>query len=306
MYTFNIKKFRSRDKTLIENNDFLSKAYGEVDGNKFANGFVQDVVHLIDQEPFKNKKNTHGGLLEVHAFNGTNRTLDFIINGGITGLKQYLIEEDGEKKELSEKTTVGLKFFCRIWLPTGSSTGYVFLQKYGSLSIKPLLDEIIKSVYSKYEFSVVDNRIKATATEKRQKEFLKSAVLRDITVLSKNSHFETGAPNSKSASIRLKGISINRESKKIDTEDVNKMLKGHGFSIGDKNYEMRGTFENKSNDVPEEKTVILDTSEETINVVPNIVVPSDCVDKDNSPIFEKMRVLADNERAQVMIESKMS
>ena len=55
----------------------------------------------------------------------------------------------------------------------------------------------------------------------------------------------------------------------------------------------------------EEKTVMLDSSEETINIIPNIIIPPSCIDKDNYPIFSKMQEFVDREMIQVRKEAKL-
>lgn len=81
MYTFQIKKRSTSNKNVIDINEFLSNAYPDIE-KKFTNGFVQDVIDLFDLKLFKNKDNTHGGILEEIDFSLENRTLDIIINGG--------------------------------------------------------------------------------------------------------------------------------------------------------------------------------------------------------------------------------
>jgi hypothetical protein len=167
MYSFRIKKRNTKNSEAINNNTFLSESYPDED-NKFENGFVQDVIKVFDLGTFKNDKNTHGAILEEKEFNKNQRTIDIQINGGITGLKQYLLDESGDKSELSDKDTVGLKFFARIWFPANSKSGYIFLQKYGTLSIKPIFDAILKKVLSNNNCSLVGRKVSATTTKKRQ------------------------------------------------------------------------------------------------------------------------------------------
>ena len=306
MYTFNIKKSRTSNENLISNNDFLSNSYPDIEGSKFGEGFVKDVVSFIDSKTFKNSRNTHGGVLEEKALNSMNRTLDIMIDGGITGLKQFLIEEDGEKSEISDKVTVGLKFFARIWLPGGSNTGYVFIQKYGSLSIKPLFDDLIAKVYRKHGYSVIGGKLSPSTTKARMKEFLKKSRLRDLVIVSQKNPNQTGAPNSTGATIRIRNVNIKKSTRRIDNEDINNVLKDHGFKIGKRSYLIKATYENKTEEYNEEKTVIIDGSEETINVIPSVLLPNDCINVDNHPVFDRMREFTDEERVQVMIEAKLN
>lgn len=170
MYTFGIKKVNTSDSDRIEINDFLSNAYPDKK-DKFTEGFVNDFINLIDEKTFKNEKKTHGAILDEKSINGTKRILDILIDGGITGIKQFIINEDGKRSELTENETVGPKFFARIWLPANTSTGYIFIQKYGSLSIKPIFDDIIKNVLKTNNYNLTSNRIAPTTTKKDRQNF---------------------------------------------------------------------------------------------------------------------------------------
>jgi hypothetical protein len=303
MYSFRIKKQFTKNEAAINNNEFLSNAYPEEE-YKFENGFVQDIIKLIDTKTFKNDKNTHGAILENQEFDSKKRTIDLIIDGGITGIKQFIIDESGEKEVLSEKKTVGLKFFARIWLPANSNSGYIFIQKYGTLSIKPIFDSLIKKVIKKNDCSLVNGKLIATTTKKRQEYFMKHSSIKDVIVISKKSILDTNSVQAGQAVIRLRNIKF-VSNNIIDREDINKALKRHGFKISGRDYEMKATYENKVNDFKEQKTVVLDDTEETINLIPSIVVPNQCIDKDNYPIFKKMQELVDTEMLQIKKEAKL-
>lgn len=306
MYTFTVKKARTSNKQVLDNNQYLSNAYSEIDESKskFTEGFVKDIIALIDNKAYKNDKNTHGAILEDKAINSKQRTLDLLINGGITGIKQFVISEDGKKRVLSNKEIVGLKFFARVWLPANTETGYIFIQRYGSLSIKPIFDSILKEVYSTNGHTLISGRALPTTTQKRLKEFLKKSSIRDVTILSKTKTNQTGQPNSTSASIRLRNIKTIKKGT-IQQDDIDAALKEHGFKIGNRKYEMKATYENTDGSVKEEKTAVLDSSEETINIIPNIIIPQWCIDNDNYPIFKKIQELVDNEMAQIKKEAKL-
>lgn len=306
MYTFSIKKKRARNTNFIANNDFLELAYHEIKENKFEKGFVQDILNLIDSKAYKNAQNTHGAILEKYSFDKNQRTLDLLINGGLTGIKQFLIDENGAKKELSNKDIIGPKFYVRFWLPAGTKSGYVFIQKYGGMSIKPIYDSILSDLLEKYDCSLVNSRIKATTTKKRLKEFLKRAVLKNITVVSNAGLNETGAAEASTVEVRLKNFRAIKSVKPVvDRSNIQAALKNHGFTMGDKKYDIKGIYEYTQDGVTEERTVTLDASEETINIIPNLVVPQNCIDIDNYPIFEEMKKLVDEEMNQVKVESKL-
>ena len=304
MYSFQIKKPFSSNLDVIENNDFLSKAY-PTQQVKFSEGFVQDIISVLDKKAYKNEQNTLGAILNAQSFNATERTLDILINGGITGIKQFLIDEAGGQTILSEKEIVGLRFFARIWLPANTNTGYLFLQRYGSLTIKPIFDSILKNILKVHDYGLVGNRLIATTTKKRQKEFLKYSSIKNISIVSKRSSHETGAADATSATIKLSNVSF-KSNREIQKEEIDAALKNHGFSIGERKYEIKATYEQQVNEnYKEERTIVLDGSEETINVVPNIVIPPDCYDADNYPIFEKMQKLVDAEMKQIKLEAKL-
>ncbi len=303
MYAFKIKKAYSSNLDLIENNDFLSKAYPDK-LNKFAEGFVQDIINLIDKKTFKNEQNTHGAILEDKLINNSRRILDILIDGGLTGIQQFIIDESGEKRILTKDDIIGLKFYARIWLPANTKSGYLFIQKYGSLSIKPIFDSIIQTVLREKDFSLAGNRLVATTTKVRQQEFLKHSTIKDIVVVSKESSHATGSFDASCATITLKNI-ITKNNKTIKEDDITEVLKNHGFTIAARNYEIKATYQNKVGDHKEEKTVLLDSTDETINVIPNVIIPPTCIDIDNYPIFSKMQEFADMEMEQIKREVKI-
>jgi len=302
MYSFRIKKQNTSNTKLIENNTFLSSAYPD-ESNKFSDGFVQEIIKLLDTKTFKNERKTHGAILENYSFNQSERTVDLLINGGITGLKQYIIDESGAKNELTEDKTIGLKFYARIWLPSNSNSGYMFIQKYGSLSIKPIFDSIIKNVLKNHKFNLLNGKVSPTTTKKRQELFLKNSTIKDITIVSKKSHYDTAFAQASQATIKLSNVKLSKAGF-IEKNDIDSALNSHGFKIADREYIMKATYLNKRGDYSEEKTTVIDDSEETINIIPSILVPISCVDIDNSPIFEEMRKLADKEIQQIAKEAK--
>jgi hypothetical protein len=303
MYTFGIKKVNTSDTERVEINNFLSNAYPDEE-NKFTDGFVQDVINLIDEKAFKNERKTHGAILDEKAVKSSRRILDILIDGGITGIKQFIINEEGKRSELSENEIVGPKFFARIWLPSNTSTGYLFIQKYGALSIKPIFDDILKSILKTRNYSLINSRIIPTTTKKRQIEFLKKSTIRDVLIVSNNSSHETGAADASSASIRLNKV-VTKGSKTINKKEISAALKNHGFKIGDRNYLIKAIYQKRDENYKEERTVALDNSEETINVIPNIVIPSNCIDMDNYPIFDRLQEFVDAEMIQVKNEAKI-
>ncbi len=307
MYSFQIKKSRARNNDLISINDFLSESYPDA-ANKFSEGFAQEIIKLFDAKAFKNKSKTHGGTLDEKSITSEKRYFDILIDGGLTGIEQFIVDEKGKKEKITRDKIVGLKFYARFWMPAGGSTGYIFIQKYSGLSIKPLFDEIIKTTLTKqgFSFATPGNKIQAITTKKRLTNFLKVSALRDITVISKNSSHDTGAGDAQTVTVKLKNIKVNKKDKKIDKKVVEDALKNHGFIIGDREYEMTATYESKfDGKKEEEKTTKLDASEDSINIIPNILLPFRCMDSNGYPNFIETKAFVDEEIKQIKIEAKM-
>jgi len=307
MYSFQIKKRNTSNDKIVGINDFLSESYPDAEV-KFLNGFAEEIIRLFDEKAFKNEQNTHGGTLDDKYIASEKRYFDILIDGGITGIKQFLVDEDGGKQTISEGNIVGLKFFARFWLPAGGKTGYLFIQKYDSLSLKPLFDDLINLVLKNHGFKTagLGSGLTATTTKKRLTTFLKKATIRDVTVISKESSHDTGAGDAQTVTIKLKNIIVNTKDKSITKNVVDDALKNHGFTLGNRNYEMTATYESRNDGrKEEEKTVKLDSSQNTINIIPNILIPRSYVDEDGYPIFEKIQQFVDTEIDQIKTESKM-
>lgn len=297
MYTFQIKKRSTSNTDVIGINDFLSKAYPDTD-LKFVEGFGQDVTNLFDMKLFSSKDNTHGGILERIAFDKGKRVLDLMINGGVKGLKQYLINEEGGKKEIADNEIVGLKFFARIWLPANSFTGYVFIQRYNNSSLKPLFDEIIYDVLNKYRYILAGKGIVATTTKERQEKFLRESAAKEIKVLLNGSPHDTSMLEAENVIITFRKLSVKKE--QIDRLFIKKIMKNSGISTN-RDFKYRAIYESEIGGYKEEKTV---KEDEIYNLIPNTLITQDCIDENNHPIFDKMQSFVSNEMDQIMKETK--
>lgn len=297
MYTFQIKKRSTSNMDVIGINDFLSKAYPDAN-SKFVEGFVQDVTDLFDMKLFTSKDNTHGGILDNIAFDKGKRVLDLMINGGAKGLKQYLINEEGGKKEIADNEIVGLKFFARIWLPANSFTGYVFIQRYNNSSLKPLFDEIIYDVLNKYRYILAGKGIVATTTKKRQEKFLQESAAKEIKVLLNGSPHDTSTLEAENVIITFRKLSVKKE--QIDRSFIKRIMKNSGISTN-RDFKYRAIYESEIGGYKEEKTV---KGDEIYNLIPNALITPDCIDENNHPIFEKMQSFVSNEMDQMMKETK--
>nr|WP_321409285.1 hypothetical protein [uncultured Carboxylicivirga sp.] len=302
MNTFKIKRKNTSNSETYKLNDFLSIAYPDINGNKFTEGFAQDLINLIDKERFVTKDNTQGAMLEKQKIDPSNRTLDLLIDGGTTGLRQFIIDEDGLKKISSDKDIIGPKWFARIWFPGGSSdTGYLFAQQYGGSSIKKLWQDLIIEGLNKYGFTTVGKRVHPTTTEKRLKKFLKESTIKDVIIVSKQSTHQISEADAVKATIKLGRIS-KKKNEPLELADIQIALANHGFHIENREYDINATYENKYIDYKEERTSKLDASGETTNLIPSIKIYQSCIDIDNYPIFEKMQEFINSEMIEIQKE----
>ncbi len=306
MYSFQIKKNNTKDSEIVDINDFLSLAYPDTE-NKFTDGFTQEIINLIDEKTFKNKSNTHGGILEDKSFSKERRYFDLVIDGGLTGIKQFLLDGEGNKQTISKDKIVGLKFFARFWLPAGGKTGYMFIQRYGGVNLKPLFDELIKVTLKNHGYRIagIGRNMRPITTKKRLRKFLEKSAIRDVTVISKNSNHDTGSGDAQTVTIKLKNIVAKTTNRQIDMRVISDAMKNHGFSIGQKHYDITATYESKGKNGKEERTTTLDASEDSINIIPSILLPPKCMDEDGYPEFTAMKEFVDNEIDQIKKESKM-
>lgn len=296
MHSFQIKKINTPDLEIVDPNTFLSNCYHSIEG-KFENGFVQDLIKLFDLKLFKNSSDTLGGILEESDLNNSERIFDIMINGGAKGLKQYLIDEDGSKEEISDKDIVGLKFFARIWLPSHSNAGYLFVQRYSNISIKPLFDELLKSTFRKHKYGLVGNRTIRTTTKKRQKEFLNRSEVSEIIITTYGSPHNTGGPDITSAVISLKNL---KEKKRVGPERVSRILEERGINI-DGEYNHKVKYKSEKDGYKEEKTIDEDN---IYMLIPNTVIPLNCIDDNNHPKFKAMQEFVSSEIEQIKKEAK--
>ena len=297
MYSFKIKKWNTLNSKKVTIDSFLSEVYPDKK-NKFEEGFVQDIINLFDLKLFKDSRDTMGGILEERYLNNHERTFDIMINGGTKGLKQYIIDEEGEKKEISHKEIVGLKFFARIWLPSHSYSGYLFIQRYSSISIKPLFDELIKEVFKNKNYSLVQGRTLKTTTEKRQKEFMRKSYVKEIIVTTYSSPYDTGGPDTTAAVISLKNFK-RKGKREIDSSDVTEHLIGAGINLKNR-YRYKTKYEADINGYKEEKTI---NEDDIFSLIPNTLIPSHCIDESNHPLFDEMRKFVSQEIEEIKKEA---
>lgn len=309
LYSFKFRERNSKKDDLdkgLSNNEFLSKAYSSVEENKFSQGFAQNIISFLDQKVYKNRDGTRGAILENKMIREADRVFDILINGGTTGLKQYIIDEEGKKEEIDKKDIVGLKFYARFWLPSGSDTGFIFLQKYGGISIKPIFDSIIVDIIEPLNLVKSAARLKATTTQKRMQEFLDSSDIKEVTLIGNNRINETGGLRASSAELRFSGTnSIRTLSPRKIREKAKKEAKKFGFILEGTEYKVKVKYVQKINEnTKQQRTVYLGEESDENKIIPNIWIPKDLINTDNSPKFKELGDFVDQEIEQLKKEAK--
>ena len=301
MYSFRIKISHQSDTEVMTIGEFLENAYSgeEQPFVCFADDFLNHLRSL-----YKTKDRDLGGILLDSKLDAANRKLDIFIDGGITGIKQSLISSTEERQEITPDDTVGLRFFIRFWMEQ-SNSGYIFIQSYSVLSIRKLIQEILYKTLKDRGFSIVQKHIQKTTTRKRMKEFLEDSVPIAITLINKTSDFDPTRTKTSSARLELRG---NLPSITDMTKDGIQQYARcrHGIILEEQNiYRYKVTYrtQDERGDM-EERTIPLETDLGDIKLIPNIVVPQECIDKDNYPIFEEMQIFCDNEIKQILREIK--
>lgn len=304
-YSFQYKKIRARGGQGFSVNEFLEHAYPQFE-RKFLDGFIADVVDILSTR-LDNKQGTHGGILLEKSFSEKDRFVDLMINGGLTGIKRFMIDEDGNQTDISDKNIVGLKFFVRFWLPSQSNSAFMFMQHYDHLNIKPIYDQIIKEVGKKHNVNLVGTKLYQTSTEKRIKEFVKFSKVQEIRVISKKSRYQTSSVNveSTNASIKIGGL-VNIDIPSLSLKKVKDLSESHGFSIEGRDYKVRASLVSEKGSSDESKSIDLYfNEEENFNIIPRIELPDDCYDVYNHPRFDEMKSFVNNEIEQIKRESKL-
>ena len=300
MYAFQIKRVHTKDSEKVSIGEFFSNAYpGQMHPFKaFADDFLSRLKGL-----YKTKDNDLGGILIKSELDYQQRTLDCLIDGGITGIRQSLISSPEERKEITPDDTVGLHFFIRIWM-CQSDTAYVFIQSYSLLTIRKLVEEVLYTLLASKGHAIINRHMQKTTTRKRMEAFLESSIPIAVSVISKPSEFDPAQTQTTSAKLVLKGkLSMDDIA---DTKSIQDFARNHhGISLDETNNVYRYTItyktQNERGDF-EERTVPLEVDLGDIKLIPNIVIPPICINEDNYPDFEKMRKFCDAEIRQILEE----
>lgn len=228
LYSFQIRKKTNkiRERNILDIDNFLDSIKDTQNNTSGFTVFFKEVVKFFNHRAIKTKDNTQGGALVESVCSSDKRTIDLLVNGGNTGILQYIIDEEGNTETIEPEKIVGLKFYFRIWLPAGGKTGYVFIQHYNTLRITKLAEHLITSTLKSYNLRIDSNSLKSTTTEARRKLFMESSSLKHITVISKKSIHEVSSGNAKDVSIKLTGIkNIISDIFKLDKAAIRKALK---------------------------------------------------------------------------------
>lgn len=299
MYCFRIKHLRDSDTEVLSIDEFLQEAYPAE--NKFRL-FCEDIINKLKQI-YKTKDEDLGAIKAREEIVQNRRILDLMLDGGVTGIKQSLISPNVEERTpIPPEDTVALSFFVRFWMQQ-SNAGYIFIQSYSVLSIRKLVSEVLQNMLKDKGFSLVGHTLEKTTTRLRMQKFLDNSIPISISIINKTSEYDLAKTHVSTARIYLKGDlpSIGEISK----QSIQSYAKDkHGIELKEDNvYQYNITYqsENERGD-KEERTVPLEYDLSNSKLIPNIVVPSDCIDMDNYPIWGKMKELCDHEIDQICQE----
>lgn len=298
MYSFRIKEKNKADTETCSIDDFLKDAYPN-EADKFL-AFSNHIIKPLGSL-YKTTENDLGALLIDHNLDSKRRIIDIMIEGGITGIKQSLISSPKTKQPISPDETVGLRFFIRFWMQQ-SNAGYVFIQSYSNLSIRKLIQEVLANALKKTGFTIVRRNIEKTTTKKRMNEFLANSKPIAVSIINKTSDYDPANTKVDTARITLRG---DFSTKELNRKDIKNLAKSrHGIELSDsEKYSYQVTYRTKNDRGDnEDRSVTLETDLKDVNLIPNIVVPQECIDDDNYPILKKMKGLCDAEIQQILQE----
>ena len=134
--------------------------------------------------------------------------------------------------------------------------------------------------------------------------FLENSIPIAVSVISKPSEFDPTQTQTTSAKLVLKGnLSMDDIA---DTKSIQDFARNHhGIYLDETNnvywYKITYETQNERGDF-EERTVPLEVDLGDIKLIPNIVIPTICINEDNYPDFEKMRKFCDAEIRQILAE----
>ncbi|WP_297176275.1 hypothetical protein [uncultured Porphyromonas sp.] len=303
IFSFKIKRRQSSNGDELQIDDFLSSTYPGPD--PFST-FSERILATLST-PYTNRNGTLGAIQAGwHNIDVSRRILDITLDGGITGIKQSLIGSGSKpsRQTIDTRDIVALRYFVRIWMPSLTSSGYIFLQSYTSYTIKPLIQDVLLSVLRQKGHTLIGDRINRTTTKQRMEEFFAKGVPIALSIINKPSEYDISVPSPTSAIITLKGGNLPTTANL--TEDSIKDLARERFGITlseeDYSYQYKVKYQITNDRGEKEQKECLLEAQDGAQLIPNIIIPEDYIDSDNYPITSRMQQLCDDEINQINSE----
>ena len=305
LFSFEIKRIRSSNSNQLEMDEFLSLAYPGTDSFRT---FSERILGTLST-PYTNRNGTLGAIQAGwHNIDVSRRILDITLDGGITGITQSLIGSGSEpsRQTIDTRDIVALRYFVRIWMPSLTSSGYIFLQSYTSYTIKPLIQDVLLSELRQTGHTLIGDRINRTTTQRRIEEFFARGVPISLSIINRPSEYDTSVPSTTSAIITLKGGNLPMPANL--TEDSIKDLARERFGITlsqeDYSYQYKVKYQITNDRGEKEQKECFLEAQDGAQLIPNIIIPEDCINSNNYPIINKMQRLCDDEINQIDSESQ--
>lgn len=305
IYSFKIKPKRKSDHHVIQIDKFLNDAYPSV-SNKFMQGFCADIKNMTTAV-IKNNEGNVGAIFTKEAVNQAKRYYDILLDGGNTGVEQFIIDETtGKRTKAGKDKIIGPQFFARFYLPSGTDTAFVFIQSYANMTIKGIYDTIVNELLDKYEFRMVPGRLQQTTTSKRYQQFINSSESVAVSMIKKVGHSNTNALQANTVKINLEGISLPKgltEAQIID--NIIKTLNTVNIKVTNRTGFTYNTKLKNQGD-KSQRTASLGYRKQDLNFVPRIIMDTKCIDTNtNFPIFKQVQEFIDDEIGILRKENKI-
>lgn len=302
LFSFEIKRIRSSNSDQLEMDEFLSSAYPGTDSFRT---FSERILNAL-LTPYINRNRTLGAIQAGwHNIDVSRRILDITLDGGITGIRQSLIGSGSEpsRQTINTLDIVALRYFVRIWMPSLSCSGYIFLQSYTSYTIKPLIQDVLLSELRQTGHNLIGERINRTTTRQRIEEFIARGVPIALSIINKPSVYDISVPSTTSATITLKGgIPSIPDLTRDSIKDLARERFGITLSEEDYSYQYKVKYQITNDRGEKEQKECLLEAQDGARLIPNIIIPEDCIDSDNYPITSRMQQLCDDEINQINSE----
>ncbi|KGO02384.1 hypothetical protein HQ42_07300 [Porphyromonas gulae] len=258
---------------------------------------VELFIKQIDNKIYKKKG--LGGILFDKKVRSSERIFDFMLDGGTTGFIQSLIKPSGTKDVIDKDAVVGPKFFVRLWMPH-ADYGFLFIQSYSTLSIKPIIEELLDETLRHLDCQLLKKPIVRTTTQERINQFLGTATVVSITIFAPSSPHSTKVGEIKDAAIRITGASI---AKTVLSQGVSALNKLFGISYHpSKETRYQITYESEGKERSFRTDDLID-DRGNVKIIPPIYLPQNCIDENSHPRFEELGQFVDVEMAKLKGDS---